>query len=51
MNIFGFSGDIYGKKVEVEFVKRIRGERKFASAEKLKEQLEDDRRKIMELKL
>lgn len=51
VNIFGFSGDIYGKKVEVEFVKRIRGERKFASAEKLKEQLEDDRRKIMELKL
>ena len=51
VNIFGFSGDIYGRKVEVEFVKRIRGERRFASAEKLQEQLEDDRRKVMELNL
>lgn len=51
VNIFDFSGDIYDRKMEVEFVKRIRGEQKFASAEKLREQLEDDRKKVMELGL
>lgn len=51
VNIFDFSSDIYDRKMEVEFVKRIRGEQKFASAEKLREQLEDDRKKVMELGL
>ena len=50
VNIFDFSGDIYGKKIEVEFIKRIRSEHKFASAEKLRSQLaadSDEARKIL----
>lgn len=43
VNIFGFSGDIYGHEVSVKFVKKLRGEHKFSSAAKLTEQLEADR--------
>ena len=43
VNIFGFSGDIYGRKICVEFVSRLRKERKFASAARLAEQLRLDR--------
>lgn len=47
VNIFGFSGDLYGHEVSVKFVKRLRGERKFSSAAKLAEQLEADRADAM----
>lgn len=42
-NIFGFSGDIYGKTLTIEFVQRIRGEVKFAGVDALKEQLAQDK--------
>ncbi len=42
-NIFGFSGDIYGKTLTIEFVQRIRGEVKFAGIDALKEQLAQDK--------
>lgn len=42
VHIFGFSGDIYGKAVTVETVEYIRPERKFASVEELKRQLQKD---------
>lgn len=42
-NIFGFSGDIYGARLTIEFVQRIRGEVKFAGIEALKAQLESDK--------
>lgn len=42
-NIFGFSGDIYGKTLMIEFVQRIRGEVKFAGIDALKEQLAQDK--------
>ena len=42
-NIFGFSGDIYGKTLTIEFVQRIRGELKFASIDALKAQLAQDK--------
>ena len=42
-NIFGFSGDIYGKTLTIEFVQRIRGEVKFAGIEQLKQQLAQDK--------
>ncbi|MGD0639593.1 MAG: bifunctional riboflavin kinase/FAD synthetase [Roseiarcus sp.] len=35
-HLFDFSGDIYGQEMEVEFVARIRDERKFASLDELK---------------
>lgn len=42
-NIFGFSGDIYGKTLTIEFVQRIRGEEKFAGIDALKVQLAQDK--------
>ncbi len=42
-NIFGFSGDIYGKTLTIEFVQRIRGEEKFAGIDALKAQLTQDK--------
>jgi riboflavin kinase/FMN adenylyltransferase len=35
VNLFDFSGDLYGQSVAVEFVAYIRGEERFASAEAL----------------
>jgi len=40
--LFDFSGDIYGKKVTVSFVERVRESIKFDSVEELKEQLKKD---------
>ena len=42
-NIFGFSGDIYGKRLTIEFVQRIRGEVKFSGLDALKAQLAQDK--------
>lgn len=41
-HIIGFSDDIYGKYVRVEFVKRIRGDIKFENIGKLAEQIKKD---------
>lgn len=43
VHLFDFEGDIYNKKVEVEFVDRIRDEQKFDSLDALKMQLDQDR--------
>jgi riboflavin kinase / FMN adenylyltransferase len=43
VNIFDFSRDIYGKSVRIDFVKRIRDEKKFDSATALAEQLAKDK--------
>ena len=40
--IFDFSGDLYGKKVEVFLIKYIRGEKKFSSVEELKKAIGND---------
>lgn len=42
-NIFDFSGDIYGQRLTIEFVQRIRGEVKFAGLDALKAQLAADK--------
>ena len=41
-NILDFNKDIYGKNIKVEFLERIRDEKKFNSLEELKSQLEKD---------
>ena len=41
-HIFGFNGDLYGKTISVNLVKKIRDERRFATIEALKQQLETD---------
>lgn len=41
-HIFGFDADIYGRELELEFVGRVRDERRFDSVDELKEQLGRD---------
>ncbi|MGA3302024.1 MAG: bifunctional riboflavin kinase/FAD synthetase [Methylovirgula sp.] len=40
--VFDFSGDLYGKTIEVDFHRFIRGEEKFASVEELKDAMKRD---------
>ena len=41
-NLFGFSGDLYGKKVSLSLVDRLRDEQSFPSVQALQQQLEQD---------
>lgn len=43
--LLDFQGDIYGEVLAVEFVQRLRGEKQFASAEELKQQIAEDVKK------
>ncbi len=43
--ILDFDGDIYGQDVAIDIIDRLRDEKKFASAEELKKQIEDDIRR------
>ncbi|MGE5618161.1 MAG: bifunctional riboflavin kinase/FAD synthetase [Sphingomonadaceae bacterium] len=45
IHLLGFSGDLYGKRLAVDFVARLRGERRFESVEALKAQIAEDVRK------
>ena len=47
-HIIGFDGDVYGKKIRVEFVDRIRSIFRFDSKEELKRQIESDVRRVTE---
>lgn len=49
-HIFGFDGDLYGRRLRVELLRRIRGERKFDSVEELRTQIEKDKETILNLK-
>ena len=42
VNIFDFKKEIYGKRIKVEFVKKIRDEKKFDSLDDLKKQIVKD---------
>ena len=44
--IMDFDGDLYGKKIEIEFLKRIRDTKKFESLGALKKQIEEDKKSI-----
>lgn len=51
VHILDYEGDLYGKEITVEFIERLRDERRFENEEELKRQLEEDKRRIGELKL
>jgi riboflavin kinase/FMN adenylyltransferase len=42
VNIFDFKGDIYGTKIKLEFIRRIRGECQFGSVDELVQQIKKD---------
>lgn len=47
-HIFGFDGDLYGKRITVYFLKHIRNITTFGSADDLKKQLESDKLKSLD---
>ena len=50
-NILEFNDDIYGKVITIEFLERIRDEKKFNGIEELKEQLQKDTKYIYKVYL
>ncbi len=46
-HLFGFSGELYGRRLRVELLERIRGEQRFATLEELRAQLERDRETVL----
>lgn len=42
VHIFDFNGDLYGTKIKLEFIRRIRGECQFGSVDELVEQINKD---------
>jgi riboflavin kinase/FMN adenylyltransferase len=49
VHIFEFSGDLYGRLIEVEFIAKLRDERKFASLEAMVEQMRADAAQAREI--
>ena len=49
VNIFDFDGDLYGQRLQVWFIDRIRDEVKFSGLEALKQQLAKDREEAKEI--
>lgn len=49
MHLFNFNRDIYGEEFTIEILDRLRDEQKFDSIELLKNQLEKDKRKSLEI--
>lgn len=45
-HLIGYAGDLYGSHLSLEFIMRLRGERKFDSVEALRSQLEADRKQV-----
>ena len=48
-HIIGFQGDLYGRQAEVEIIAFLRSEVKFPSVDALREQLERDRLRTLEI--
>lgn len=46
-HLFGFEGDLYGRRIWVCLVEKIRDERKFESMEELRAQLQRDKAQIL----
>jgi len=48
-HIFEFNRDIYGHRIKLQFIERIRAEKKFASADELKHQIAQDLNRVREI--
>jgi riboflavin kinase/FMN adenylyltransferase len=49
VNIFEFDADIYGESLTVEFVKWVRGEKKFSGLDELKSQISADKIQVQKI--
>ena len=49
LHIIGFDGDCYGKRIDVQFVDRLRAEQKFSGHDELKAALNHDKLKAMSI--
>jgi len=49
VHLFRFEGTVYGKKIVVRFVRRLRAEQKFPSSDDLTRQLQQDREQCLKL--
>ncbi len=49
VNLFDFSGDLYGKTMIVYFIDRIRDEKKFNDLDELVRQIHEDKKRALEL--
>jgi len=49
VNIFNFDKDIYGEKIKIKFVEYIRDEEKFDSLDELKNKLNEDKQKTLNI--
>lgn len=47
VNIFDFSGDLYGKTLDVQFIDRIRAEIKFRNLDELVSQIREDKQQAL----
>ena len=47
-HIFDFDDDIYGQRLALAFIDRLRDERRFDSPEELRKQLEEDKKRTEE---
>lgn len=47
--LLGYTGDLYGKSVTLEFHRYLRGEEKFSSLEALQAQIQKDKKKTLEI--
>ncbi len=48
VHLLNFKGNLYGRTVKVEFIKRLRAERRFAGPGPLRRQLESDRKQALQ---
>ncbi|MCP4231544.1 MAG: riboflavin biosynthesis protein RibF [bacterium] len=49
VHLFGFSGDLLGRELRIEFVRRLRDEMKFDGPDELRKQLEEDAARAREV--
>jgi riboflavin kinase/FMN adenylyltransferase len=49
IHFFDYAGDLYGTRLKVSLLRRIRDEQKFDSLEKLSHQLEQDRTHALDI--
>ena len=48
-HIFGFAGELYGSRLRVELLEKIRDERRFSTLEELQAQIAEDRATVLHL--